>query len=228
MSAAEPAGEPAELPPPERLRLVIFDCDGVLFDSYAANVAFYDAVLAAAGEEPLDAHGRHLCHTLASTQLFAQLFGDDAETLERVIAAARGVDYGPFYGLMEPAPALFDILEHIGRHATLALATNRGRTVEGVVERFGLARFFAIRVGVLDAAPKPAPDLLLACLERAAVAAEEAVYIGDALSDRAAAAAAGVGYVGVGEASGARVIVRSLGELPAVLLGRRAAAISEA
>ena len=202
------------------LRLVMLDCDGVLFDSWKANVAFYDAVLARVGLPPLDDEGRRLCHTLSSPQLYARLVGTDSALLERVAAAAGEVDYGPFYELMAPAPDLRETLARLAAHCPLALATNRGRTVRGVLARFDLEGFFAISVGILDVArPKPAPDLLLACLTRAGVPAEAAVYVGDTELDRAAAHAAGVAYVGVGAASGADLSIGGVAELPSLLLG---------
>jgi phosphoglycolate phosphatase len=211
----------AALPPPEALRLVIFDCDGVLFDSWRANVAFYDAVLAAADLPPLDDEGRRLCHTLSSRQLYARLFPADLAVQQRIAEVARMTDYGPFYAFMQPADALETTLRRLAAHCPLALATNRGTTVAGVVERFGLESFFAIRVGILDVArPKPAPDLLLACLSRAEVPASEAVYVGDTEIDRAAAREAGIAYVGVGPASGATVQVAGIRDLPALLLRR--------
>lgn len=207
------------LPSRDALRLVIFDCDGVLFDSWKANVAFYDAVLAAIGLPPLDDENRRLCHTLSSPQLYARLFPGDEPMQKRIAAAARVTDYGPFYALMEPAEALEATLRRLAEHCPLALATNRGVTVSGVVERFGLAPFFPIRFGILDVArPKPAPDLLLACLARAHVDAAHAVYVGDTELDRDAAAGAGVSYVGVGTASGAAVRISGIRELPALLL----------
>ncbi len=212
----------AVLPTGDALRLVIFDCDGVLFDSWRANVAFYDAVLAACGRPPLDDETLRLCHTLSSPQLYAHLFPDDPAMQRRVAAAARATAYEPFYALMEPVQDLEPTLQCLARHCQLALATNRGTTVRGVVERFGLMPYFPIRFGILDVAlPKPAPDLLLACLERASVRPEAAIYVGDTELDRDAARAAGVAYVGVGPASGAAVRINGIRELPELLLVRR-------
>ena len=202
------------------LRLVILDCDGVLFDSWRANVAFYDAVLARVGLPPLDDEGRRLCHTLSSPQLYTRLVGADSALLERVAAAAREVDYGPFYELMTPAPDLGATLTRLAAHCPLALATNRGKTARSVLARFDLERFFTISVGILDVErPKPAPDLLLACLARAGVPAAAAVYVGDTELDRAAASAAGVAYVGVGAESGADLAIEGIAKLPRLLLG---------
>jgi len=210
----------ARLPTASELRLVIFDCDGVLFESWKANVAFYDAVLATLGLPPLDEEARRLCHTLSSPQLYAHLFRDDPQMQQRMAETARRTDYGPFYALMEPADELEPTLRRLRAHCPLALATNRGTTVRGVVERFGLGEFFPICMGILDVPrPKPAPDLLLACLDRAGVRPSEAVYVGDTELDRTAAAAAAVRYVGVGDRSGAELRVSGIRELPSLLLG---------
>jgi phosphoglycolate phosphatase-like HAD superfamily hydrolase len=196
----------------------MLDCDGVLFDSWRANVAFYDAIFESIGLPRLDEEGRRLGHTLSSPQLFAHLFGRDPALLERVTEAARRIDYGPFYALMQPAPELRATLARLSAHCPLALATNRGKTARAVLEHFDLQGFFAIQVGVLDVArPKPAPDLLLACLSQASVVSEAAVYVGDTELDRVAAAAARVAYVGVGGSSGADVTIETLSELPALL-----------
>jgi phosphoglycolate phosphatase len=210
----------AALPFPvgDAVQLIILDCDGVLFDSWDANVAFYDAVLATIGHGPLDATGRELCHRLSGPQLWGSLFESDPASLERARAAASRADYSPFYPLMQPTPGLTDILDALAAHCPLALATNRGRTVSGVTRHFALERFFTIALGILDVArPKPAPDLLLACLERSGVAARSSVFVGDTSVDRDAALAAGVPYVGVGSTSGAEIIIGALSELPDLL-----------
>ncbi len=211
------SGMPA-LPVNAAVQLIILDCDGVLFDSWDANVAFYDAVLATIGQDPLDATGRELCHRLSGPQLWGSLFENDPDLLERARAAASRADYSPFYPLMQPTPDLIPTLERMAAHCPLALATNRGRTVAGVTRHFSLERLFAIALGILDVPrPKPAPDLLLACLERTGVAACSAVFVGDTSVDRDAAAAAGVPYVGIGSTSGADVVISELRELPELL-----------
>jgi hypothetical protein len=65
----------------------------VLFESWRANVAFYDSVLASVGLPPLDEDGRRLCHTLASSQLYARLFPSDPLLQRRLFDAARATDY---------------------------------------------------------------------------------------------------------------------------------------
>ncbi|MEO6027959.1 MAG: HAD family hydrolase [Candidatus Binatia bacterium] len=207
-----------DFPTGDTVRLIILDCDGVLFDSRDANVAFYDSVLAELGVAPLDEIGRDLCHRLSGPQLWDHLFASDAALHARARKVASRADYDPFYPLMRPVLDLDSTLAHLSSHCPLALATNRGRTVEGVTRYFGLDRFVMIRLGILDVErPKPAPDLLLACLARARVPAEAAVFVGDTLVDRDAALAANVAYVGVGFESGAERTIDDLRALPDLL-----------
>jgi len=208
----------AVFPTGDAVRLIILDCDGVLFDSRDANVAFYDSVLDELGVEPLDAIGRDLCHRLSGPQLWDHLFATNAELHACARKVASRADYEPFYPLMRPVLDLESTLAHLSSHCPLALATNRGRTVEGVARHFRLDRFVTIRLGILDVErPKPAPDLLLACLARARIPAEAAVFVGDTLVDRDAALAAQVAYVGVGPESGAERTIEGLRALPDLL-----------
>jgi phosphoglycolate phosphatase len=200
------------------IRAVIFDCDGVLFDSWRANVAYYNAVLAALGLAPLDADGERLAHVLSSPQLYAMLFGDEPRQLEQVQAVARGVDYGPFYQWMEPVPGLHDLLAELKTGYRVAVATNRGATLPGVIERFGLRALLDLAVGIYDVArPKPFPDMIEKCITHFGIAPDEAVYVGDTTSDYQAARAAGAHFIGVGEQTGAAVHITRLTELPPLL-----------
>ncbi len=202
------------------LSLVIFDCDGVLFDSWRANVAYYNAVLAQLGLPPLDRQWEHRAHFMASSQLFDVLFAADAEQARRARQVARALDYGPFYELMEPAGDLAALLGELKPRYRLAMASNRGKTVGEIVRRFGLEALIELAVGVLDVArPKPFPDMIDRCLAHFGVAPEKALYVGDAESDLAAARAAGVHFLAVGEHAWAPERITHLGQLPARLRG---------
>lgn len=199
------------------LRAVVFDCDGVLFDSAAANIAFFDDVLAAAGLAPLDARGRQLAQSMTTHQLVDVLFADPV-TRARVTAEARELDYGPYFALMRPVDGLHDTLAALRRDFRTGMATNRGKTVHEVIRRFGLTPYFDVALGILDVErPKPHPDMLEACLARLGVAAGEAVYVGDQETDRRAAAAAGMRFVAVGDQTAGDVGITTLAELPAAL-----------
>jgi phosphoglycolate phosphatase len=205
---------------PATARAVIFDCDGVLFDSWHANVAYYNAIRARLGLPSMSAEWERRAHFLAASSVLEEMFGPDPATLEDALHVARTIDYEPFYELMVPVPGLFDVLASLRASWRLGMATNRGSTVPEVVRRFGLDAWLDAAVGVLDVArPKPHPDVVLECLARLAVPPDAAVYVGDAESDVAAAAAAGVHFIAVGEHTSSARAVRDLREVPAVLDG---------
>lgn len=201
------------------IRLVIFDCDGVMFVSEQANVAFYNEVLRRAGEPALSDTAEIACHALSSAELFEKYYGHEPELLAKIREVAGSIDYGPFFPLMEPRPELRSVLAKLGDSYSVAMATNRGKTVHGVLERFDLVEYFHYAIGVLDVdRPKPHPDMLLKCANHFSVAPYEAVYVGDQHTDAQAAEAAGMPFVGIGPAAeNARHSIDSLESLPALV-----------
>ena len=205
---------------PLRPSLVMLDCDGVLFDSWEANVGFYDAILARLGLPLLDAAGRELAHRLSSGQLREQLFATDPETHRLAKDIARAMDYAAFLPLMRPVRELRATLAWLQARGRTAMVTNRDATIPEVLAHFDLANYFDVVVGVGDAArPKPAPDMLEVCLARLGTRPEHAVYVGDSPGDYAAAREAGVPFIGVGRDVECQLRIAELAELPA-LLGR--------
>lgn len=205
------------------IRAVLFDCDGVLFDSEPANLAFYREVLRLAGAPPVPESAEAAYHSLASAQLFEKLFGDQPEMLAHVKEIARTTSYAPFFPLMQPKPLLHETLAKVReRHAT-AMATNRGQTTQGVVDFFGLGALFDLAVGVLDVArPKPHPDMLLHCIDHFGVAARDAVYVGDQPTDLEAAEAAGMHFIGMGPMCGRTPLsAQRFEQIPEILGGIR-------
>jgi len=201
------------------VRLVIFDCDGVMFSSENANIAFYNEVLRLAEEPALTDTAELACHALSSAQLFEKYYGHKPALLAKIRAVAGSIDYGPFFPLMEPRPELRDVLAELGSRYHVAMATNRGKTVHEVLDRFDLRAFFDYAIGVLDVEhPKPSPDMLLKCAEYFSVPPSESVYVGDQHTDEAAAQAAGMPFVGIGAVSSqSQRSIETLLELPALI-----------
>jgi HAD superfamily hydrolase (TIGR01509 family) len=197
---------------------IIFDCDGVLFDSAAANLAFYNAILAAMDEPPITESMRHHVNALSSPQVLEELFRHAPQRRARASEIASTIDYGPFFELMVPARNLRALLGGLRRRYRIAMATNRGRTIPQLLIVFDLADAFDAVVGHLDVPrPKPHPDMLIECARRLGIACDAALYVGDSPEDEAAAAAAGMRFVAVGDRCGHRVRIDHVGELPGLL-----------
>ena len=108
---------------------------------------------------------------------------------------------GAIAGVVGEATGLFDfdrVLGALSARFFLAIATNRGRSLERLFDHFGLDRWFHFRISTVDAEPKPHPEMLLKCIARFGVSKPEALYLGDSVSDRDAASNAGIDYLWVG------------------------------
>ncbi len=178
------------------IRGIIFDCDGVLFESRKANLAYYNTVLSYFGESPVEEsdHTRaHLCHTAASTHVFAQLLG--AQRAPKALSLAAELDYRQFIPFMEPEPGMREALSQLVGAYPLAVATNRGHSMPNILEHFGLSEFFQVVVTSCDVEhPKPAPDMLHEAARRLQYSTSELLFVGDSELDQAAARMAGMPF----------------------------------
>ena len=176
---------------------IIFDCDGVLFESRAANLAYYNAVLSAFAVEPVtpeQTERAHLFHTAASPQVFAQLLGE--EHCEAALALAAQSDYRQFIPYMRPEPDMFEALTLLARQAPLAIATNRGHSMNEILPHFGMEHLFTPIVTSRDVnRPKPYPDMLHRAAGLLGLPGEELLFIGDSELDAQAAVAAGIPFL---------------------------------
>ena len=177
----------------------MFDADGVLFDSTESNVAYYNWIFKQVGEPPLDADEEISAVSYAAAEVFAARARGDAAVLARMHDVTRTMDQTPFFKMLRPPLDLRPFMVDLKRRYKLGLATNRSATVPALVQHLGLGDIFDAIASALDKVPpKPAPDILRLCLDRAGVAAARAVYVGDSRIDREAAESAGVHFIGVG------------------------------
>jgi phosphoglycolate phosphatase len=180
-----------------RIRAVIFDCDGVLFESRQANLSYYNTVLKRFGKPPVtatDSAELLLCHTAASPVVFAELLADQPQ--EEVLAFAATLGYQEFLPYMIPEPGMAEALKQLSATLPLAVATNRGTSMPDILRHFGLANYFSVVVTSRDVArPKPYPDMLHKAAELLGFAAQELLFVGDSELDRQAAKSAGIAFV---------------------------------
>jgi phosphoglycolate phosphatase len=178
-------------------RLLIFDCDGVLIDANQANINFFNECLRQGGYRPLSEELHKKVVYQSTKQLMFEMFPDRAEA-ERMHRISQETDYTPF---LEDVRPLFDYKAVLGRlkgRFSLAVATNRGKSLDRLFNHFSLDNWFEYRVSVIDAEPKPHPDMLLKCIQHFGVSKPEALYLGDSITDREAAVNADIDYLWVG------------------------------
>ncbi len=180
---------------PDRRSAVIFDCDGVMFDSQQANTHFYNHLLAHFQLPPMTAHQELFVHMHTAADSVDYIFRGSPHAG----AAQRyrlQLDYTPFIQSMVLDPELLPLLRQLRPHFGLAVATNRSNTIGTVLQRHGLEGFFDIVVSCLDVTrPKPDPEGLHKILDFFALPPGRAFYVGDSELDAQTARAAGVPFI---------------------------------
>ena len=180
---------------PDPIKAVIFDCDGVMFDTTEANAAYYNRILKHLDRPELTPEQFAYCHMHTVDNALRFLFVDAGE-LETAQAFRREMSYLDFIPRMIIEPQLKTLLQKLRPGIKTAVGTNRSDTMDAVMEVHGLTDGFDLVVTALDVpAPKPAPDILKRVLATFRIEAGEAIYIGDSAVDEQAANAAGIPLV---------------------------------
>jgi phosphoglycolate phosphatase len=175
------------------LKLVIFDCDGVMFDSKQANREYYNHLLARFGHPPMsdsELEYVHMHHVADSIRHIFRRYPDDLAAADRYRCS---LDYQPFIKHMTIEPDLRDFLELLPPGCDAAISTNRTTTMATILRLFDLERYFGMVVTAADVMqPKPHPEALHRILAHYRCTAEQAIYIGDSQVDRDHTANAGM------------------------------------
>jgi len=179
------------------LKLIVFDCDGVMFDSKQANIKYYNHLLSHFSQTPMTEEEERFIHMGSVADSIAHIF-DKAPEVDRdaIRKHQREIGYGPFLQYMNMEPDLIEFLEIVQKKYSLAISTNRSDTMIPLLKEHGLEHYFEKVVTALTAArPKPAPDGLLEILDHFQCQPEEVLFIGDSIFDEQQATACGVDLI---------------------------------
>jgi len=175
------------------LKLVVFDCDGVMFDSKNANRVYYNHIRETFGRPAMDEEELEYVHMHHVMDSIRHLFRNYPADLERAEAYRQSVDYTPYLQYMLMEPDLLEFLDFLHPGYKTAISTNRTSTMGSVLRIFKLTDRFDKVVTAFDVAhPKPHPEALEQILAHFGYNVDEAVYIGDSMVDREHTAALGM------------------------------------
>jgi 3-amino-5-hydroxybenzoic acid synthesis related protein len=175
------------------IRAVIFDLDGVLVDSTevmreAFNTAYAEVV--GDGPAPFAEYNRHLGRYFPDIM---RLMGLPLAMQEPFVRESYRLAHRVplFDGVTELVQALRD------RGLGTAIATGKsGERARSLLDQLGVLSMFDHVIGSDEVAhPKPAPDIVLHALRLLGVRAEQAMMVGDAVTDLSSARGARVAAV---------------------------------
>jgi HAD superfamily hydrolase (TIGR01549 family) len=206
------------LPANRNLKVVAFDCDGVMFDSREANRAYYNHLLERFSRPAMTADQLDYVHMHTVDESLRHLFPDPA-ACDAANDYRISVGYQPFLRYMSMEPGLVPLLEAIRPAYKTAVATNRTDTMARVLSDNHIDHLFDLVVCALDVEhPKPHPESLNKVVDHFSVSPDEVVYVGDSAVDEMAASAANVPFVAYrNPALSARLHIRHLAELHGIL-----------
>lgn len=178
---------------------ILFDIDGTLVDSNYLHVDAWLRALQAVGH-PVDAWRIHRGQGMGSSELLDTLLGAAAEQ----VASRAKQQHTELYKESSQLLRAFD-----GARELVAAVAQRGAKV--VLATSAAPDELEVLRSILDVedtvaeitaaedveTAKPAPDLVQVALQRAGVAADRAVFVGDTVWDVQACRKAGVACVGV-------------------------------
>jgi len=175
------------------LKLVVFDCDGVMFDSKNANRHFYNQVRSHFGHPAMDEEELeyvHIHHVIDSVNHIMRHWPTE---LPAAHAYRQSLDYKEFIHHMTIEPDLVEFLQFITPTCRTAISTNRTTTMALLLDIFHLRQYFELVVTAMDVAnPKPHPEALDKILAHFGLEAAAGIFIGDSVVDAAHARAVGM------------------------------------
>jgi phosphoglycolate phosphatase len=175
------------------LKLVVLDCDGVMFDSRESNRAYYGHLRKRFSRPPLTEAEVGFVHAHPAHESVPFIFRTWPQDVARVNAYRATLDYTPFLRQMTIEPDLLEFLAAVRPPLLTAISTNRTSTMAAVLDTFALRPHFDLIVTALDVKqPKPHPEALLKILARFGVRAEQGIFVGDTQVDVDHAAAVGM------------------------------------
>jgi phosphoglycolate phosphatase len=180
-----------------KIRCVIYDCDGVLFDSLEANGRLYSDLCSAIGRPPLREEELQYVHSHTVFEAIHFISKENADLEEKALQLLKQVDLRNYIVYLKMEPHLLQALTQLKDRGILrAVDTNRTTSMKYIMEDFNLWPYFEMVVTALDVKdPKPHPESVDKILQAFRLRKEEVVFVGDSEVDQQTAKAAGVRFI---------------------------------
>jgi phosphoglycolate phosphatase len=181
----------------EKIRCVIYDCDGVLFDSAAVNRRFYNYICTSTGRPLLTEAELRYVHIHTVHEALHFLSRNDSAWERKALALLPQIDPQEYVPYLKMEPHLLPTLQKLKEAGIFrAINTNRSTSMKYIMDQFNLGPHFDLVITALDVKdPKPHPESIEKILETFRVGKDETVFVGDSEIDKQTAASAGVRFI---------------------------------
>ncbi len=186
---------------PKTVRGVVFDLDGLMFNT--------EEVFHAAGDQLLRRRGHQMTRELLSRMMgrraresFASLIAELqlTETVEELLAESETIFQAMLETRLAPMPGLFELLAELeSRDLPKGVATSSSRPyLEGILKRFALLPRFSFTLTAEDVTQgKPHPEIYERAAKNLGLDPEEVVVFEDSETGSRSAKAAGAYVIAV-------------------------------
>ena len=176
-------------------QMVIFDCDGVLFDTRKSARHYYNTLFAKVGAPPLTDEQFNSAF-MSTVEEAIDRFIENPQQRESAHELQKKIDGTRFLDEIEVAPTTLPFIRFLRQFTKTAIVTNRSYSMRDIVERWKLDDYFDMIVTALDVMhPKPHPEGLQKVLLAFSISYENALFIGDSPADQEASAKARIPLV---------------------------------
>ncbi|MBI4135427.1 HAD family hydrolase [Candidatus Uhrbacteria bacterium] len=198
---------------------VLFDIDGVLLDSFEANLKFYQDLMQASGyRPPTREEFPELFHLALWDGIKILTKSPDEKEIERIWEMGRTKQVPYQFELLKTPAGAEETIKTLAQSYYLGIVTSRVReNIYSVPSLAALRAYFKVAISYQDTKRhKPDPEPLLLAASRLNAAPENAVYIGDVENDVKAGKAAGMKVIiySKNAINGADACITSFAELP--------------
>ncbi len=182
------------------IKVVIYDCDGVIVNSSNSILTFYNKMMMKCGLPPIDWSEKDLKEkalSMADKDILEVLSKGDKSLYEKMLNISKSGEIQDSFTEMTMVEDFEVSLKMVKEKSIpMAVLTNRGRSLPLLLKHFKIYYYFDMLVTSADVdLPKPSPEGILKICDKFNVYPKDVLFIGDSPSDYQAAKNCGANFL---------------------------------